>query len=259
LILHIFFSAFHFAGRGEMNVTLGVPRLRELLMVASLNVKTPTMEVPVLHSSSALRKAKRLQRRWSRLLFSQVLTTLNIHEKLTLKLNDHKRTYNMEFQFDEKYGKKQLNEILHSFEIHFIPRLCRSINKKRKELTTSGLLRSAQIRDKITINHSNDKDDQQETAEKDDDDDDEDDGGQGNGEANVAKEKANRNDEKEYDDDDDMGENEPEDEEEPMQDDNEQSDVSKITIKEDAIDQDDDVQGNFINEKSIDIEKFLFQ
>ncbi|CAF4268620.1 unnamed protein product, partial [Rotaria sordida] len=77
--MNLLSKSFHFAGRGEMNVTLGVPRLRQLLMVASQKVKTPTMEVPILHSSSALGKAKRLQRRWSRLLFSQVLKTLNIH------------------------------------------------------------------------------------------------------------------------------------------------------------------------------------
>ncbi|CAF4022192.1 unnamed protein product, partial [Rotaria sordida] len=240
-------NTFHFAGRGEMNVTLGVPRLRELLMVASQKVKTPTMEVPILHSSSSLRKAKRLQRRWSRLLFSQVLKNLSIHEKLSLKLNDHKRTYKIEFYFDEKYGKKQLNEIIRSFEIYFIPRLCRSINKKRKELTTSGLLRSAQIRDKITINDSNNKDEQQELVEKDDDDDDDDeDDEQINGEANTAKEKANRNDEKEYDDDDNNNnnneENETDDEEaiQDNQDEDDQTNTSKITIKEDVIDDDDD-------------------
>jgi DNA-directed RNA polymerase I subunit RPA1 len=243
LIYFFCILAFHFAGRGEMNVTLGVPRLRELLMVASLNVKTPTMEVPILHSSSALRKAKRLQHRWSRLLFSQVLTKLTIHEKLTLKLNDHKRTYNIEFQFDDSYGKKQLNEIIRSFEIYFIPRLCRSINKKRKELTTSHLLRSAHIRDKITINDSDEKNDQQEAVEKDEDDEEDDE--QVNGEANAVKEKSNRNDEKEYDDDGDIGEHETDDEE-PMQDnqdENDQPDISKINIKEDVIDDDDDVQG----------------
>ena len=26
-------NTFHFAGRGEMNITLGIPRLREILMV----------------------------------------------------------------------------------------------------------------------------------------------------------------------------------------------------------------------------------
>ncbi|CAF4394708.1 unnamed protein product [Rotaria sp. Silwood2] len=56
-------NTFHFASRGEMNATLGVPRLRKLLIVASINVKTPTIQVLILRSSLALSKAKRLQRR----------------------------------------------------------------------------------------------------------------------------------------------------------------------------------------------------
>lgn len=39
-------NTFHFAGRGEMNVTLGIPRLREILMVASRKIKTPCTEIP---------------------------------------------------------------------------------------------------------------------------------------------------------------------------------------------------------------------
>lgn len=39
-------NTFHFAGRGEMNVTLGIPRLREILMVAARRIKTPSMEIP---------------------------------------------------------------------------------------------------------------------------------------------------------------------------------------------------------------------
>jgi DNA-directed RNA polymerase I subunit RPA1 len=39
-------NTFHFAGRGEMNMTLGIPRLREILMFASKNIKTPSMEIP---------------------------------------------------------------------------------------------------------------------------------------------------------------------------------------------------------------------
>lgn len=41
-------NTFHFAGRGEMNVTLGIPRLREILTVASTNIKTPSMDIPLL-------------------------------------------------------------------------------------------------------------------------------------------------------------------------------------------------------------------
>jgi DNA-directed RNA polymerase I subunit RPA1 len=43
-------NTFHFAGRGEMNVTLGIPRLREILMMATKTIKTPSMEIPFLQS-----------------------------------------------------------------------------------------------------------------------------------------------------------------------------------------------------------------
>lgn len=41
-------NTFHFAGRGEMNVTLGIPRLREILITATPNVQTPSMDIPLL-------------------------------------------------------------------------------------------------------------------------------------------------------------------------------------------------------------------
>lgn len=41
-------NTFHFAGRGEMNVTLGIPRLREILIVAAANIQTPSMDIPLL-------------------------------------------------------------------------------------------------------------------------------------------------------------------------------------------------------------------
>lgn len=41
-------NTFHFAGRGDMNVTLGIPRLREILMTASAKIGTPSMDLPLL-------------------------------------------------------------------------------------------------------------------------------------------------------------------------------------------------------------------
>ncbi|KAJ8767918.1 hypothetical protein K2173_020858 [Erythroxylum novogranatense] len=40
-------NTFHLAGRGEMNVTLGIPRLQEILMTASSDIKTPIMSCPL--------------------------------------------------------------------------------------------------------------------------------------------------------------------------------------------------------------------
>ncbi|EPB66803.1 RNA polymerase Rpb1, domain 5 [Ancylostoma ceylanicum] len=38
-------NTFHFAGRGEMNVTLGIPRLREILMTSSEHIATPSAKI----------------------------------------------------------------------------------------------------------------------------------------------------------------------------------------------------------------------
>ena len=45
-------NTFHFAGFGAKNVTLGIPRLREIVMTASRRIKTPTMVVPFKRDTS---------------------------------------------------------------------------------------------------------------------------------------------------------------------------------------------------------------
>lgn len=46
--------------------------LREILMVASSNIKTPMMSAPVLNNKTALKKARRLQKKFSRVCLSEV-------------------------------------------------------------------------------------------------------------------------------------------------------------------------------------------
>ena len=41
-------NTFHFAGHGAANVTLGIPRMREIIMTASASIKTPQMTLPIL-------------------------------------------------------------------------------------------------------------------------------------------------------------------------------------------------------------------
>jgi DNA-directed RNA polymerase I subunit RPA1 len=58
-------NTFHLAGAGA-NVTLGIPRLREIIMTASRELKTPSMSIP-LDSSVADREATKLARYLTRL------------------------------------------------------------------------------------------------------------------------------------------------------------------------------------------------
>ena len=77
-------NTFHFAGRGEMNVTLGIPRLREILMVASSNIKTPNMDIPLKFSIGAERRAKELKLKLCRVHLHQVLENVKVTEKVSV-------------------------------------------------------------------------------------------------------------------------------------------------------------------------------
>lgn len=77
-------NTFHLAGHGGANVTLGIPRLREIIMTASKSQKTPTMLVPINYKTSyqktkdlAMTSAKMLSRKLCRLPLSMLLH----HEK----------------------------------------------------------------------------------------------------------------------------------------------------------------------------------
>lgn len=66
-------NTFHLAGSGA-NVTLGIPRLREIIMTASRTLKTPTMSVP-LNPNVSEREALRLTRFFTKLSLKEVLSS----------------------------------------------------------------------------------------------------------------------------------------------------------------------------------------
>lgn len=66
-------NTFHLAGAGA-NVTLGIPRLREIIMSASRNLKTPTMSVP-LHDEVTEKQALKLTRYFSKLTLMELIAS----------------------------------------------------------------------------------------------------------------------------------------------------------------------------------------
>lgn len=74
-------NTFHLAGASKANVTLGIPRLREIIMTASKELKTPTMSVP-LRSSVTDREALRLTREFSKISLMDLLAS---HQGITIK------------------------------------------------------------------------------------------------------------------------------------------------------------------------------
>uniref|UniRef100_A0A3Q1IV52 DNA-directed RNA polymerase subunit n=1 Tax=Anabas testudineus TaxID=64144 RepID=A0A3Q1IV52_ANATE len=114
-------NTFHFAGRGEMNVTLGIPRLREILMVASSNIKTPMMSVPVLNNKKALKRAKTLRKKLTRVCLAEVLQKVDVVESLRIDHHQKIRTFKVTFHFlpHDRYCDDKLlspQQILHYME-----------------------------------------------------------------------------------------------------------------------------------------------
>ena len=138
-------NTFHFAGRGEMNVTLGIPRLREILMVASTNIKTPSLTIPFRSDISHKRKEK-TKVIMNRCSLADVLKSVQVGETLKLK-GDRYRIVKMRFEFlsQKKYRDKFCvtpAQILEYFETRYISKgfmpLLSAVMKDKKAIVESG-------------------------------------------------------------------------------------------------------------------------
>merc|ERR1711871_1247466 len=76
-------NTFHLAGHGGANVTLGIPRLREILMTASDHIRTPLMELPLLGDAKHDKaKATQLSNRFNRVMLSDVVQSIAVTERV---------------------------------------------------------------------------------------------------------------------------------------------------------------------------------
>uniref|UniRef100_A0A8D3AUC3 DNA-directed RNA polymerase subunit n=1 Tax=Scophthalmus maximus TaxID=52904 RepID=A0A8D3AUC3_SCOMX len=199
-------NTFHFAGRGEMNVTLGIPRLREILMVASSNIKTPMMSVPVLNNKKALKRAKTLRKKLTRVCLAEVLQKLDVVESLQVENHQKQRRFKVAFHFlsPDRYCEDKLltpQQILYYMETRFFRLLLEAIKKRSAKLASIAVeTRKATPRDK-----DNDGD-----GELDDGDGEEreivdDQGNEGDADASDAKRKGKQEEEVDYDSEEEEG------------------------------------------------------
>ena len=119
-------NTFHFAGRGDMNVTMGIPRLREILMTASANMQTPSMEIPLFENGEkGIKIAKRLKLKLTRVTLADVLEKVDVTERLDLTENNRSRIYSLTFHFlpRDSYSDRfcvKPKQVLRYFEGHFV-------------------------------------------------------------------------------------------------------------------------------------------
>jgi len=132
-------NTFHLAGAGA-NVTLGIPRLREIIMTASRTLKTPTMSVP-LRSSVSDKDALKLTRYFTRLTLSELISSrggISVRESLQQSVTGSwERAYVVTLKLQrverirEAFGLK-LEDIAAVVTSTFIPNLSRIMNMELK-------------------------------------------------------------------------------------------------------------------------------
>jgi DNA-directed RNA polymerase I subunit RPA1 len=132
-------NTFHFAGFGAKNVTLGIPRLREIIMTASSNIKTPMMKLP-LRQNISKKRADDLVKKISKLVLSQIMDKIVVVEKIGAKASTRMKHVSIYLHLWEKdlymseYGLKP-SDIKYIIEKKFIPALERAISKDLKQKT----------------------------------------------------------------------------------------------------------------------------
>lgn len=108
-------NTFHLAGHGGVNLTLGIPRLRELLMTSSDKIKTPIMELSFKEPTSK-EVALNLARKMNRVKLSQLIKAIDVEEwkelftmhKVLLSHQERKRYYRIKIHYEkEEWIKKE--------------------------------------------------------------------------------------------------------------------------------------------------------
>ncbi|XP_063826212.1 DNA-directed RNA polymerase I subunit RPA1 [Ostrinia nubilalis] len=154
-------NTFHFAGRGDMNVTLGIPRLREILMTASAKLKTPNMDIPLRADIPGIKKkAERLRQKLNRVTVADVLEKIDVQcEIVTDPDRFLKTTMRFSFlphaQYKPQYAVKPPQIIKH-MQKKFFDEMFATIRKQVKAST--GVLWSAEKEKRTRKNADKDDD-----------------------------------------------------------------------------------------------------
>lgn len=72
-------NTFHLAGHGGANMTLGIPRLKEILMTTPVNIKTPCMQVYFNPDQQlSLEKMTQISNSFERIKFADVVKNVRL-------------------------------------------------------------------------------------------------------------------------------------------------------------------------------------
>ena len=147
-------NTFHLAGHAAKNVTLGIPRLREIVMSASKNIKTPTMSlhlIPELPEEAGEKFAKGI----TRLTLAEVTDTVRVSEKIGKGIGyDTAKIYTVRLklfsavEYCNTYAIT-IEDVLRTIEDEFIPLLAKIIQKELKRKGNARILKESDAQPEV--------------------------------------------------------------------------------------------------------------
>ncbi|KXN89562.1 DNA-directed RNA polymerase I subunit rpa1 [Leucoagaricus sp. SymC.cos] len=131
-------NTFHFAGHGAANVTLGIPRLREIVMTASQKPKTPSMTMTI-RKGVPQAEIDLFCKRASRVALSQLVENVIVRETSKVEGQARRTVFSIDINFfpQDEYTKEhdvEPSEILNVFAVRFPLTLKKEIANEMKRL-----------------------------------------------------------------------------------------------------------------------------
>jgi DNA-directed RNA polymerase I subunit RPA1 len=214
-----------FQGHGAANVTLGIPRLREIVMTASQKPKTPSMSMEVRPGVSD-KDIDIFCKRASRVTLAQVVENVTVRERLTVEGEARRTQFTIDLslypkkEYLSEYDIEPL-EILACFTTKFPLTLKKEMQNEMKKLDADlksqirelgqGKKQKPRAGEQAEADDDGDEPTSSKSKKKDDDDESE----AGDGDADNEKRARQKKQQATYDDD----EEDEEDEDEPLNDD----------------------------------------
>ncbi|OCH92152.1 beta and beta-prime subunits of DNA dependent RNA-polymerase [Obba rivulosa] len=205
-------NTFHFAGHGAANVTLGIPRLREIVMTASTKPKTPSMTMTVRPGVSEA-DIDTFCKKATRLALSHVVDKVTVKERLTTNGNARSKDFTIELVFyPEAHYRAEYNvepaEILAAFGTKFPILFKKELQMELKKLDAdlksqiAELGKGKTVRERAGAGGDGDGDEEAEDRPSKRNDDDET-SEVGDGDASAAKRQRQTREQATYEDDED--------------------------------------------------------
>ncbi len=141
-------NTFHLAGHSARNVTLGIPRLREIVMTASKKLSTPAMTlhiIPELDKEAGEKFAKGI----TKVTLAEAMDSVAVREKIgrgigskKAKLYDIRLNLYPSVEYKDTYATS-IADVLKTIELKFIPVLIRAMDKELNRIKSSQIGTSA--------------------------------------------------------------------------------------------------------------------